>query len=193
MAEAKRLAVTISAIAVLALAPLAPFLCLDAQGGDGTRFKPLDADLLAGFQAVAVGAVLGTLQRLIDLADELAFAVPGAQLQAEFLFLRRPVIRIGEVRSLVFHVRDGAIDLDHEVTLPVVENGAEVLELRLAHVQLAALDDVRLYVARACQQAPGLVAVLRVGAQHANGRAGHRQGRGAAATGRRPRWAEGVF
>src|ERR1700676_1691465 len=58
-----------------------------------------------------------------------------------------------EVPRLILHVRDRAVDLDHEVALPAVENTAEVLELLLAHVQLAALDDVRLYVARTGEQA----------------------------------------
>src|SRR5262249_4521970 len=69
---------------------------------------------------------------------------------------------IGEIRRLVLHVRDRAIDLHHQIALPAVENVAEVLELLLAHVQLAALDDVRLYVARAGEQATGLDAFVVV-------------------------------
>ena len=105
------------------------------------------------------------LQRLVDLADQLAFAVAGAQLQAEFLFLGGPVVRVGEVGRLILHVRDGAVDFDHQVALPAVEDAAEVLELLLAHVLLAALDDVRLYIARTGQQAARLerLAVVRLG------------------------------
>ena len=101
------------------------------------------------------------LQRLVDLADQLAFAIAGAQLQAELLFLGGAVVRVGEVGRLVLHVRDGAVDFDHQVALPAVEDAAEVLELLLAHVLLAALDDVRLYVARTGQQAPRLERLRR--------------------------------
>ena len=60
---------------------------------DGPRFEALDADLFAGLEAVAVAAVFDALQRLVDLADQLALAIAGAQLEAEFLFLRGAVVR----------------------------------------------------------------------------------------------------
>jgi hypothetical protein len=172
--------------AVLAFAALASLLGLDAQGRNRPRLEALDADLLAGLEAVAVRAVLDTLQRLVDLADQLAFAIPGAQFEAELLFLGRAVVRVGEVRGLVLHVGDGAIHLHHQVALPAVEDGAEVLELLLAHVLFAALDDVRLYVARPGEQAARLqtLAVIRVGVhgrrRAARRRRGHRHRRGAA-------------
>src|SRR5215469_15559684 len=87
-------AIAIVAIAVLALTSLAPFLRLDAQGRHWTRLETLDADLFAGLQTVAVGAILDALERVIDLADEFALAVTGAQLEAEFLFLGRTVVGI---------------------------------------------------------------------------------------------------
>src|SRR4029077_15554005 len=153
------LAIAVVAIAVLPLAPLAPLLRFDAEGRHRTRFEPLDADLFPGLEAVSVRAILDALERIVDLANEFALAVAGAQLEAEFLFLRRAVIRVGEVGCLVFHVRDGSIHLDHQVALPGVENVAEVLELLLVHVQLAALDDVGLYIARSREKAPRLDAL----------------------------------
>ena len=86
-------AVAVVAIAVLALAALAALLGLDRQGGHRPGLQPLDADLFAGLQAVAVGAVLDALERFVDLADQLALAVAGAQFQAEFLFLGGAVVR----------------------------------------------------------------------------------------------------
>src|SRR5205814_1328720 len=83
--------------------------------------------------------ILDALQRVVDLADQLALAVAGAQLEAEFLFLGGAVVGIGEVSRLVLHVRDRTIHLHHEVALPAVENQPEVLELLLAHVLFAAL------------------------------------------------------
>src|SRR6185437_2380939 len=159
------LPVTVVAVAVLPFAPLAPLLRFEAQGGDRPRLQALDADLLAGLETIAVAAVLDSLQRLVDLANEFALAVPCAQLQAEFLLLGGAVIGIGEVRRLVLHVRDGAIDLDHQIALPAVEDHAKVLELLLAHVLLAALGDIGLDVARSCEEAAGLRAfdLVRVG------------------------------
>src|SRR5258705_1745667 len=154
--SSRALAIAVVAVAVLALAPFSALLGFDAEGGDGACFQALDADLLAGLEAVAVRAVLDALQRVVDLADQLAFPVARAQLEAELFFLGGAVVGIGEVRRLVLHVRDRAIHLHHEVALPAVENEAEVLGLLLAHVLFAALDDVRLYVARTGQQAPRL-------------------------------------
>ena len=119
----------------------------------GPGLQALDADLFAGLEAVAVAAVLDALQGLVDLADKLALAITGAQLQAEFLFLGRPVVGIGKVGGLILHVRNGAVDLFHEVALPALQDLAEVLELLLAHVRFAALRHVRLDVARASEQA----------------------------------------
>src|SRR5487761_559938 len=79
------LPVSVVAVAVLSLAALAPLLGLDAQGGDRPRLQALDADLLAGLQAVAVAAVVDALQRLVDLANQLALAIARPQLQAELL------------------------------------------------------------------------------------------------------------
>src|SRR5579863_4684194 len=101
-------AVAVVAIAVLAFAPLAPFLGFDRQRGHGSGLQPLDTDLFSGLEAVAVGAILDALQCFVDLADQLAFPVTGAQLEAEFLFLGGAVVGIGKIRCLVFHVRDRA-------------------------------------------------------------------------------------
>ena len=81
------LSIAVVAVAVLALASLATLLRLDAESRHGARLEALDADLFAGLEAVAVRAILDALQRIVDLADEFALAIPGAQLQAEFLFL----------------------------------------------------------------------------------------------------------
>src|SRR5262250_3194260 len=101
---AARLAVAVVPVAVLPLATLTALLRLDGEGGDGTRLEPLDADFLAGLEAVTVRAVFGALQRFVDLADELSLTIAGAQLEAEFLFLRGAVVRVGEIRRLVLHV-----------------------------------------------------------------------------------------
>src|ERR1700730_961567 len=176
--SSRALAIAVVAVAVLALAPFSAFLGFDAEGGDGACFQALDADFLAGLEAVTVRATFDALQRVVDLADQLAFTVARAQLETELFFLGGAVVRIGEVRRLVLHMRDRTIHLHHEVALPAVENQAEVLELLLAHVLFAALDDVRLYVARTGQQAPRLdrLAVVDIGI-HGGDRRGSGAGR----------------
>src|SRR5689334_11270233 len=161
-----RLPIAIIAVAVLTLAAFTTFLRFDGERRDRARFEALHADLLAGLEAVAVRAVFDALQRLVDLADQLALAIARAQLEAEFLFLRGAVVRVREVSRLVLHVRHGAVDFFHEVALPAVEDVAEVLELLLVHVRLATLGDVRRYIARAGEQAAGfdsLVAFFAAG------------------------------
>src|ERR1700758_2346733 len=61
-------------------APLVTFLSLDRQGGDRPRFQPLEGNRLAGFLAIAVGAVFDALQGGIDLGDQLALPIAGPQL-----------------------------------------------------------------------------------------------------------------
>src|SRR4029453_10331195 len=110
--------VAVFSVAVLPLAAFTAFLSFDCGRGDRAGFEALPPDLLASLEAVAVAAILGPLDRLIDLLDELSLAIAGAQLEAEFLFLRGAVVGVREVRRFVFHVRDGAVDFFHEVSLP---------------------------------------------------------------------------
>src|SRR6476659_3228727 len=84
-------AIAVVAIPVLALAPLATLLRFDAERRNWTRFEALHADLFAGLEAIAIRPIFGALQRLVDLANELALAIARAQLEAEFLFLRGAV------------------------------------------------------------------------------------------------------
>src|SRR5690242_5287244 len=91
------LTIAVVAVAVLALAALTALLRLDAECGHGARLEALDADFLAGLQTITVGAVLDAFDGLVDLANELALAIPRTQLQAEFLFLGRTVVGIGKI------------------------------------------------------------------------------------------------
>ena len=61
--------------------PLMALLRLDRHRGDRPRLQPLEPDRLARLLAIAVGAVLDPQQRLVDLADQFAGAVAGAQFQ----------------------------------------------------------------------------------------------------------------
>ena len=74
-----------------------PLLRLDRQGGDRPGFQAAQGDLLAGLLAIAVGLVFDTLQRGVDLGNQLALPVAGPQLERAFRFRRGAV---GDVRLL---------------------------------------------------------------------------------------------
>src|ERR1700760_4242829 len=93
-----RCALPLSVVAVDALAPLVPFLRLDRQGRDRPRLEPAQRDRFARLLAVAVGAVVDPRQRLVDLGDQLALSVTGAQLNCTVRFRRRTV---GEIRVVL--------------------------------------------------------------------------------------------
>ena len=57
-------------------------LRFDRKRGHRPGFQPLNPDRLAGFLAIAVGAVFNPLQGVVDLADQLAGTVFGPQVQA---------------------------------------------------------------------------------------------------------------
>ena len=93
-----------SVVAIDALAALVPFLRLDRERGDGAGIEPLEADRLAGLLAIAVGAVVDALQGGVDLGDQLALAVAGAQLDRAVGLGGGAVGEIGMVLALVLEV-----------------------------------------------------------------------------------------
>ena len=68
-------------IAHLLLSMLPAFLCVQTQRRDRPGFEALQSDLLVGLFAETVAAFLDALERLVDLGDQLAVAIPRAQLQ----------------------------------------------------------------------------------------------------------------
>lgn len=85
--------------AELLLADFREGLAVDAEGRGGARLQATDADLDAAGVAPAVLFVFDQLQGLVDLLDQLALAVAGAQFQAEFFFLAGAVGRIGKLAA----------------------------------------------------------------------------------------------
>src|SRR5690606_20302073 len=74
-------AIAACSVAHLLLQVLPALLRVDRALRLRARFQPVQADLLAGVHAVAVVATVDALERAVDLADQLAVAVAGAQLQ----------------------------------------------------------------------------------------------------------------
>src|SRR3954454_1243787 len=61
------------------LALFVALLGFDRERGDRAGFQAFQRDRLAGLLAIAVGVVLDALQRRVDLGDQLALAVAGAE------------------------------------------------------------------------------------------------------------------
>src|SRR3954452_17911345 len=73
-------------VAIDLLAFLVALLGFHRERRDRARLEPLQRDRLAGLLAIAVGVVLDALQGGVDLGDQLALAVAGAQLDRAICF-----------------------------------------------------------------------------------------------------------
>lgn len=128
----------------LTLADFVERLAVHALGGRGPGFQAADADFDAAAFAIAVISGVEGAQGFVDLLQQLAFPIAGAQLEAEVGFLAGPVVGIGKVGRLVLHVVQGAVDLFHQFSLPGLQNRPEMRLLGRVHVLLAVPDRVRL-------------------------------------------------
>ena len=99
------------------------FLRLDRQGGDRPGLKALERDRLAGFLAIAVGAVLDPLQRGVDLGDQLALAVAGPQFDGPVGLRGCPVGDIGVILALVLEMLQRLLGFLEDVLAPVEQLG----------------------------------------------------------------------
>src|ERR1700726_3612692 len=120
-------------VAIDALAALVAFLGLDRQRRDRARLEPLDRDRLAGFLAIAVGAVFDARQRRVDLIDQFALPVAGAQLDRPVGFRRRAVGEVGMVLALVLEMLQRLLGLLEDILPPVEQLQAEIFPLALIH------------------------------------------------------------
>ena len=97
------------------------------QRRDGAGFQPLQRDRLAGLLAIAVGVVVDALQRGVDLGDQLALAVAGAQFDGAVGLGRGAVgqIRMIDVLFLQRLQRDPRFPQD--LVLPRQKLGAKII------------------------------------------------------------------
>ncbi len=95
-----------------------PLLGLDRKRGDRTSLQALQPDRFAGFLAIAVGPIVETVQCSIDLVDQLALAIPGAELDGPIGFRRGAVGQIGVIDVLVLQMLQGVLGLFEDVLPP---------------------------------------------------------------------------
>src|SRR5690349_23577248 len=75
---------TTSLVAHLLLAMLPALLRIERERRDRARIQALEADFLVGLLTETVTTFFDTLERLVDLADQLAVAVARAQFERIF-------------------------------------------------------------------------------------------------------------
>src|SRR5262249_25458486 len=103
---------------------------------DRAGFEAAQRNRLAGLLAVAVGAVVDALQRRVDLGDQLALAVAGAQLDRPVGFGGGAIGKIGMVLILLLQVLEGVARLPEDLVAPHEQPLAEVVPLALVHERL---------------------------------------------------------
>jgi hypothetical protein len=70
------------------------FLRLDRHGGYGAGFQAAKRNWFPAFFAIAIGAVFDSLDRLINLVDQFARPIPGAEFKGTVSFNRSPIREI---------------------------------------------------------------------------------------------------
>src|SRR5580658_5009314 len=123
-------------VAIDALAAFVALLRLDRQRRDRACFEPLDRDRLAGLLAIAVGAVLDARQRCVDLGDQLALPVAGAQLDGPIGLRGSAVGEVGMILALILEMLQRLLGLLEDVLAPIEQLQAEILPLALVHERL---------------------------------------------------------
>src|SRR5690606_6587536 len=106
-------------LALLLLQVLPALLGIDGALGGQARLQALQADFLAGVDAVAVVAGLQALERAVDLADQLAVAVARAQLQRVLGLAGGTLGFVADVAHFVLEVLDGLLGLLDQVGAPL--------------------------------------------------------------------------
>src|SRR5262245_21262478 len=122
-----------SIVAIHPLAPLVALLGFGREGRDRARVEASQGNRLAGFLAEAVGAILDSLQRSIDLGNQLALTVAGAQLDRPVGLRRGAIGEVGVVLVLLLEMLKGLACLLQDVLSPRQQLGAEILPLTLVH------------------------------------------------------------
>src|SRR5262249_57036329 len=108
-------------------------LRLDREGGDRARLESFERDRLAGLLAIAVGAIVEAGERLVDLGDQLALAVAGAQLDRPVGLRGGAVGEIGMVLVLGLEMGERVLGFPQDFVFPDEQLLAEILPLALVH------------------------------------------------------------
>jgi hypothetical protein len=122
-----------SVVAVDALAAFVAFLGFEAEGRDRAGLETGDADRLAGLFAETVRPVLDPAERLVDLGNQLALAIPGAELKSPISLGRRTIGEVRMVFGLFLEMGQRLARFAKDVFFPHEELLLEILKLTLVH------------------------------------------------------------
>src|SRR5690606_14123898 len=164
----------VASVADLLLQVLPALLLVDGALVGEPRLEPVQADLLVRIAAVAVLALVHALERAVDLADQLAVAVAGAQFQRVLGFAGGALGLVADVAHFVLEVLDGLLGFLDQIRTPLQQALAEVFELQRTHVLLVRAGTIILGQDRT---AGGLICLvwhdLVLGLRRRRGRPGH--------------------
>ena len=113
---------------------LAALLGFERQSGRGAGEQTAHPDRLAGFIAVTVVTRINVLDGLLDLLEQLAFAVAGAQLQSMLLFDGGAIGRVRDDHGVFAQMLGGFTGVGQDVLLELHEFATEVGQLHVVHV-----------------------------------------------------------
>src|SRR5690606_27457003 len=112
---------------------LMALLRLDRQCSDRAGVEAPEGDRLARFLAIAIGAFADALKRGVDLGDQLALTVAGAQLDGAVGFGRCTIGEIGKIGVLLLKNFQRLARFAQYIVLPGNELAAEIGFLPLVH------------------------------------------------------------
>src|ERR1700754_2526147 len=130
------IAVTTGSVAHLLLQVLAALLRVEGQRGDRAGVETLHADFLVGLFAETVAAFLDPAQVLVDLGNQLAVAIAGAQLERVLGLARCALGLVTHVTDFLAEVVHGLAGFLDELLTPILELVAEISEVARTHVLL---------------------------------------------------------
>src|SRR6266481_5111258 len=123
-------------VAIDFFAFLVALLRLHRERRDRARLQPLQRDRLAGLLAIAGGVVLDALQRGVDLGDQLALTVAGAQLDRPVGLRRGAVGEVGVIDVLFLQGLQRHPRFPEDLVLPRQQLGAKIIALAVVHERL---------------------------------------------------------
>src|SRR5690606_16132433 len=109
------------------------FLRFQAQRGGGPGVEPGNADRIAGFLAIAIGAVIDALERRVDLGNQLALPVPRTQFQGAVAFRTGAVGHVRMVLALFLQIFESDAAFAQNFVLPARKLVPEVSPVPRVH------------------------------------------------------------
>src|SRR5208283_1710199 len=118
------------------LASLVALLRLDRQRRDGARVEAAQRDGLARLLAIAVDALVDPGERRLDLGDQLALPVAGAQLDGAVGLGRGAIGEIGMIFVIALQNQERFTALLKNLIFPYKELAFEIFALPFVHERL---------------------------------------------------------